>query len=163
MKLIEINDRSSLKMNYFTCGFFNTTHSIPDSLGILINTPNGRIVTTGDFKFDLTPVGNNADYQVMAYMGQIGVDLLLSDSTNSGVEDFSISEKKVAQEILDIMKKTSGRLIVATFASNVYRVSQILEAAVECNRKVIIFGRSMENVVTIGRKTVSYTHLKIKR
>lgn len=152
VKLIEINDRSSLKMNYFTCGFFNTTHSIPDSLGILINTPNGRIVTTGDFKFDLTPVGNNADYQVMAYMGQIGVDLLLSDSTNSGVEDFSISEKKVAQEILDIMKKTSGRLIVATFASNVYRVSQILEAAVACGRKVIIFGRSMENVVTIGRK-----------
>lgn len=152
VKLIEINDRSSLKMNYFTCGFFNTTHSIPDSLGILINTPNGRIVTTGDFKFDLTPVGNNADYQVMAYMGQIGVDLLLSDSTNSGVEDFSISEKKVAQEILDIMKKTSGRLIVATFASNIYRVSQILEAAVACGRKVIIFGRSMENVVTIGRK-----------
>ena len=152
VKLIEINDRSSLKMNYFTCGFFNTTHSIPDSLGILINTPNGRIVTTGDFKFDLTPVGNNADYQVMAYMGQIGVDLLLSDSTNSGVEDFSISEKKVAQEILDIMKKTSGRLIVATFASNVYRVSQILKAAVACGRKVIIFGRSMENVVTIGRK-----------
>ena len=150
--LIEINDRSSVKMQHFTCGFFNTTHSIPDSLGILINTPNGRIVHTGDFKFDLTPVGTNSDYQVMAYMGQIGVDLLLSDSTNSGVEDFSISEKKVAAEILDTMKKTSGRLIVATFASNVYRVSQILEAAVACGRKVIIFGRSMENVVTIGRK-----------
>ncbi|MEF9967835.1 MAG: ribonuclease J [Longicatena sp.] len=152
VKIIEINDRSSLKMKHFTCGFFNTTHSIPDSLGILINTPNGRIVHTGDFKFDLTPVGANADYQVMAYMGQIGVDLLLSDSTNSGIEDFSISEKKVAAEILDTMKKTSGRLIVATFASNVYRVAQILEAAVACNRKVIIFGRSMENVVTIGRK-----------
>ena len=68
------------------------------------------------------------------------------------MEDFSISEKKVAAEILDTMKKTSGRLIVATFASNVYRVSQILEAAVACGRKVIIFGRSMENVVTIGRK-----------
>lgn len=152
VKIIEINDRSSIKMNYFTCGFFNTTHSIPDSLGILINTPNGRIVHTGDFKFDLTPVGTNSDYQVMAYMGQIGIDLLLSDSTNSGVEDFSISEKKVANEILDTMKKTDGRLIVATFASNVYRVSQILEAAVACGRKVIIFGRSMENVVTIGRK-----------
>ena len=152
VKLIEINDRSSLKMMHFTCGFFNTTHSIPDSLGILVNTPNGRVVHTGDFKFDLTPVGSNADYQVMAYMGQIGVDMLLSDSTNSGVEDFSISEKKVAAEILDTMKKTSGRLIVATFASNVYRVSQILEAAVACGRKVIIFGRSMENVVTIGRK-----------
>ena len=152
VKIIEINDRSSVKMQHFTCGFFNTTHSIPDSLGILINTPNGRIVHTGDFKFDLTPVGTNSDYQVMAYMGQIGVDLLLSDSTNSGVEDFSISEKKVAAEILDTMKKTSGRLIVAAFASNVYRVSQILEAAVACGRKVIIFGRSMENVVTIGRK-----------
>lgn len=152
VKLIEINDRSSLKMMHFTCGFFNTTHSIPDSLGILVNTPNGRVVHTGDFKFDLTPVGSNADYQVMAYMGQIGVDMLLSDSTNSGVADFSISEKKVAAEILDTMKKTSGRLIVATFASNVYRVSQILEAAVACGRKVIIFGRSMENVVTIGRK-----------
>ena len=98
VKLIEINDRSSVKMKYFTIGFFNTTHSIPDSLGILINTPNGRVVHTGDFKFDLTPVGGNADYQVMAYMGQIGVDLLMSDSTNSGVEDFSISEKKVASE-----------------------------------------------------------------
>lgn len=152
VKIIEINDRSSLKMQHFTCGFFNTTHSIPDSLGILVNTPNGRVVHTGDFKFDLTPVGTNSDYQVMAYMGQIGVDLLLSDSTNAGVEDFSISEKKVAAEILDTMKKTDGRLIVATFASNVYRVSQILEAAVACGRKVIIFGRSMENVVTIGRK-----------
>lgn len=152
IKLIEINDHSSIKMKYFTIGFFNTTHSIPDSLGILINTPNGRIVHTGDFKFDLTPVGGNADYQLMAYMGQIGVDLLMSDSTNSGVEDFSISEKKVASEILDIMRKTKGRLIVATFASNVYRVSQILDAAVACGRKIIIFGRSMENVVTIGRK-----------
>ena len=76
----------------------------------------------------------------------------MSDSTNSGVEDFSISEKKVANEILEIMRKTSQRLIVATFASNVHRVSQILEAAVKCGRKVIVFGRSMENVVDIGRK-----------
>ena len=69
------------------------------------------IVETGDFKFDLTPVGSNADYQVMAYMGQIGVDLLMSDSTNSGVADFSISEKKVAAEILDTMKKTDEMCI----------------------------------------------------
>ena len=79
VKLIEINDQSSIHMKHFTVGFFNTIHSIPDSLGILINTPNGRIVETGDFKFDLTPLGHNADYQVMAYMGQIGVDLLMSD------------------------------------------------------------------------------------
>ena len=151
-KIIEINDESSIKTKYVTVGFFNTIHSIPDSLGVLITTPNGTIVETGDFKFDLTPVGTNADYQKMAYIGVLKPDLLMSDSTNSGVEDFSISEKKVANEILEIMRKTSQRLIVATFASNVHRVSQILEAAVKCGRKVIVFGRSMENVVDIGRK-----------
>ena len=133
-------------------GFFNTVHSIPDSLGVLINSPNGRIVHTGDFKFDLTPVGTNTDYQKLAYIGQIGVDLLLSDSTNSEVEDFSISEKKVAQSILDIVRKAKGRIIISTFSSNVHRVQQILEAVAACDRKVAIFGRSMENVVEIGRK-----------
>ena len=83
----------------------------------------------------------------------------MSDYTNSGVEDFSISEKKVADEILEIMRKTKQRLIVATFASNVHRVSQIIEAAVKCKRKVIVFGRSMENVVDIGRK-MGTIHIK---
>lgn len=152
VKLIEINEDSSVATKYFRCGFFNTTHSIPDSLGIIINTPNGRVVTTGDFKFDLTPVGTNADYQKMAYLGASHVTLLMSDSTNSGIEDFSISERKVSEALLEITRKTQGRLIVATFASNVHRVQQILEAAVACGRKVCIFGRSMENVVTIGRK-----------
>lgn len=151
-KIIEINESSSVNTKYFRCGFFNTTHSIPDSLGIIINTPNGRVVTTGDFKFDLTPVGTNADYQKMAYLGAAGVSLLMSDSTNSGIEDFSISEKKVSEAILEIFQKTQGRLIVATFASNVHRVEQILSSAVACGRKVCIFGRSMENVVTIARK-----------
>lgn len=151
-KIVEINEDSVVNTKHFRCGFFNTTHSIPDSLGIIINTPNGRVVTTGDFKFDLTPVGTNSDYQKMAYLGATGVTLLMSDSTNSGVEDFSISEKKVSEAILEIFKKTKGRLIVATFASNVHRVEQILSSAVACGRKVCIFGRSMENVVTIARK-----------
>lgn len=151
-RLIEINEDSSINTKHFRCGFFNTTHSIPDSLGVIVNTPNGRIVATGDFKFDLTPVGTNADYQKMAYLGASHVTLLMSDSTNSGVEDFSISEKQVAESILEVFKKTQGRLIVATFASNVYRVNQILQAATACGRKVCIFGRSMENVVTIAKK-----------
>ena len=92
-KIIEINENSSIRTKYFTVGFFNTIHSIPDSLGVLINTPNGRIVETGDFKFDLTPVGTNSDYQKMAYIGASGVTLLMSDSTNSEVEGFSISER----------------------------------------------------------------------
>lgn len=148
----EINNQSNITTKHFSLGFFNTIHSIPDSLGIIINTPNGRIVHTGDFKFDLTPVGENSDYQIMSFIGQVGVDLLLSDSTNSEVSGFSTSEKNVARQIQTIMKKTKGRLIVATFASNVHRVGQILEAAVANGRKVVVFGRSMENVVDISRK-----------
>lgn len=150
-KIIEIDDNSRINTKYFTVGFFNTIHSIPDSLGVLVTTPNGRIVHTGDFKFDLTPVGTNADYQKMAYIGALSPDLLMSDSTNSSVQEFSISEQKVADEILDIFRKTKQRLIVATFASNVHRVSQIIEAARKCGRKIIVFGRSMENIVEIGR------------
>ncbi|MFV0381665.1 MAG: ribonuclease J [Breznakia sp.] len=152
VKIIQIDCDSKISMKHFSCGFFDTTHSIPDSLGIIINTENGRIVHTGDFKFDLTPVGTNAEYQKMAYIGQIGVTLLLSDSTNSGVDGFSISERKVAESIMDVFKKTEGRLIVATFASNVYRVSQIIDAALKCGRKVGVFGRSMENILDVGRK-----------
>ena len=99
VKLVQINEDSRITTNHFQVGFFNTIHSIPDSLGILINTPNGRIVETGDFKFDLTPIGTNSDYQKMAYIGQIGVSLLMSDSTKSEVSGFSISEKKVAKSL----------------------------------------------------------------
>lgn len=152
VKVTEINSESRIESKHFRVGFFNTVHSIPDSLGVLINTPNGRIVETGDFKFDMTPVGVNSDYQKMAYIGATGVTLLMSDSTNSSVPGSSISEKTVARSINDQMRKTPGRLLVSTFASNVYRLSQILEAAVACNRKVAVFGRSMENVCEIGRR-----------
>ncbi len=148
--LIEADTRVDTK--YFHIGFFNVVHSIPDSYGVLINTPNGRIVETGDFKFDLTPIGENSDYQKMAYIGQVGVTLLMSDSTNSGVPGFSISEKSVAKAINEQMRKTPGRLLVSTFASNVLRLNQILEAAVNCGRKVAVFGRSMENVCEIGKR-----------
>ena len=148
--VIQIDENSSIQTEYFRIGFFNTIHSIPDSLGILINTPNGRIVETGDFKFDLTPVGTNSDYQKMAYIGASGVTLLMSDSTNSEVDGFSISERQVASAINDVMKKTTGRIIISTFASNVNRLAQIIKAAHECGRKVCVIGRSMENVVEIG-------------
>ena len=154
VKIIEINGESRIDTKHFRVGFFNTVHSIPDSYGVFINTPNGRIVETGDFKFDLTPVGEQSDYSKMAYMGAAGdgVTLLLSDSTNSGVPGFSISERAVAKAILEQMRKTPGRMLVSSFASNVLRLNQILEAAVACNRKVAVFGRSMENVCEIGRK-----------
>lgn len=150
--IIEIDENSAVNTKYFHIGFFNTIHSIPDSLGVFINTPNGSIVHTGDFKFDLTPVGQNADYQKMAYIGALQPDVLMSDSTNSGVSGFSISEKDVSAEIFRITRSAEHRIIVATFASNVYRVAQIIEAALKTGRKVAVFGRSMENVVEIGRR-----------
>ena len=151
-KVIEIDSDSRVRTKYFSVGFVDTVHSIPDSLGILVNTPNGRIFETGDFKFDLTPVGTNSDYQKMAFMGQAGITLLMSDSTNSSVPGSSISERKVALAIMEQMKKTPGRLLVSTFASNVLRLNQILEAAVSFGRKVAVFGRSMENVCEIGKR-----------
>ena len=152
VKLVEINGESRITTKYFHVGFFNTIHSIPDSLGLIVNTPNGTIVETGDFKFDLTPVGTNSDYQKMAYMGAIGTTLLMSDSTNSGVREFSPSEREVSASILDTMRHTSGRLIIATFASNVNRVEQIISNAIACGRKICVFGRSMINVIEIGRR-----------
>ncbi len=151
-KIEIIDENSRVECGPIVVGFFNTTHSIPDSLGILVNTPNGRIVETGDFKFDLTPVGTNSNYQKLAYMGQIGITLLMSDSTNSEINEFSISEKQVAKSIIEIIRKAKGRIIISTFSSNVHRVQQILEAAMECDRKIVISGRSMENVVEIGRR-----------
>jgi ribonuclease J len=85
-------------------------------------------------------------------MGTMGTTLLMSDSTNSGVKEFSPSERDVAKSILETMQHTQGRLIIATFASNVHRVQQIIESAIACDRKICVFGRSMENVIEIGRK-----------
>ncbi len=147
-----IDSDSRIQTKHFVFGFFDVIHSIPDTLGVLISSPNGRIATTGDFKFDLTPIGQNSDYQKIAFMGAAGVDLLLSDSTNSQVRSFSISEKEVAQSINEIFTKTQSRIIIATFASNVYRVAQIVEAAIKVGRKIAVFGRSMDRVMEIGLK-----------
>lgn len=151
-KFYRIDDESQIQTKYFNIGFFKTNHSIPESLGIIINTPNGRIVSTGDYKFDLTPVGDAADLQKMSFLGYTGVTLLMSDSTNSEVPAFSISEKQVSNSIQDIFRKTEGRLIVATFASNVHRVQQIIESAVKFERRILVYGRSMENVIATARR-----------
>ena len=144
-------DETKLQFKNIKVEFFRTTHSIPDSHGIVITTPNGTIVTTGDFKFDLTPIGPMADLHKMAEFGKKGVDILISDSTNALNDGFSMSESKVDSALNDIFDKyTTRRIIIATFASNIYRLKHIVETCYEHGRKICVFGRSMENNIKIS-------------
>lgn len=150
-KNLEVIDKdSNIKTKYFNIEFITTTHSIPDSFGIVLHTPNGTIVSTGDFKFDLTPIGPMADLHKMAKIGAEGVKLLMSDSTNALSEGFSKSESAVDDALSDIVNGYNGRIIIATFASNIYRIKHIVETCRKNNRKIIVFGRSMETATNLA-------------
>ncbi len=146
-----INEDVIANFKHFKVEFFRTTHSIPDSYGLAIHTPNGIIVTTGDFKFDLTPIGPMANLQKMAALGEKGVRLLLSDSTNALVPGFSLSESAVDEALGDLFARSTGRIILATFASNIYRVAHIIQTCKDNNRKIAVFGRSMVNSIEIAK------------
>ena len=149
--LFAYDDKTVLEFNHFQVEFFRTTHSIPDSHGILVKTPDGNIVTTGDFKFDFTPIGPIADLHKMARIGEEGVDVLISDSTNALNEGISLSEARVDNALNDIFDKhTTQRIIIATFASNIYRLKHIVETCYNHGRKLCVFGRSMENNIKIS-------------
>ncbi len=149
--LFVYTENTKLKFKQIEVEFFRTTHSIPDSHGISITTPDGTIVTTGDYKFDLTPIGPMADLYKMACIGEKGVDLLIGDSTNALNEGFSNSESVVDEQLGEMFDKCkTNRIIIATFASNIYRVKHIFETCYKHNRKICIFGRSMENNINIS-------------
>ena len=149
--LFVYTENTKLKFKEIEVEFFRITHSIPDSHGISINTPDGRIVTTGDYKFDLTPIGPMADLYKMASLGEKGVDILIGDSTNALNEGFSTSESVVDETLGEMFDQCkTNRIIIATFASNIYRVKHIFETCYKHNRKICIFGRSMENNINIS-------------
>ncbi len=152
VKIVEYNHDSKLKIGCFDVSFFRVTHSIPDSYGICVDTSEGRIVTTGDFKIDLTPVGPDIELHKISKLGEEGVDLLLADSTNAEKEGRTPSEKNVLNAINDIFDRAMGRLIISTFSSNVSRIQQVLDCALKHNRKCVIVGRSMITAVECARK-----------
>ena len=150
-KMVVVNEELNIKTKHFNIEFFTTTHSIPDSFGMAIKTVNGTIVETGDFKFDLTPIGPVANLAKMARIGSEGVTLLLSDSTNALLPGFSNSESVVDEALGEIFaENTHSRIILATFASNIYRLTHIVETCKKYNRKVAVFGRSMNTNIEIA-------------
>lgn len=159
VKIVEYDSDTIVRIDdFFTVSFFRVTHSIPDSFGVCIDTPEGRIIDTGDFKIDLTPVGPNFELSKLAKLGAEGVSLLLSDSTNAELEGYTPSERNVRSGVEEIFDKAPGRIIVSTFSSNINRIQQVVEVAVEHKRKICILGRSMETVVGIAR---DYGYIKI--
>src|SRR4029079_17593575 len=135
----------------FTVLPFQVHHSIPDGMGFAIQTPLGTIVHTGDFKFDHTPPdGKRADLGLIAEIGNRGVEFLLSDSTRSEKDGYTQSEATVGESLQQLVGEAPGRVIVATFASNIGRVQQVLDAAYAHGRKMVALGRSMEQNIAIA-------------
>ncbi len=152
VKIIEYTEASEIKIDDFRISFFHMTHSIPDAFGICVDTPEGRVVTTGDFKIDLTPIGEDINLGKIASLGTEGIDLLMSDSTNAEIEGYTPSERNIIGAINDIFKNAPGRLIISTFSSNISRIQQLIEVAVTYKRKIVVIGRSMENAVMLSRQ-----------
>lgn len=151
-KMREVKGRDKIKVGkYFEVEFIGVTHSIADAYAVVITTPAGRVMYTGDFKIDLTPIdGDGVDFLRLAQVGEEGVDLLLSDSTNSEIEGFTPSERSVGEAFKVEFAKAKGRIIIAAFASHVHRLQQIVNIAQEYGRKIAIDGRSLIKVFDIA-------------
>jgi len=152
-KLHEVTEDSVVKFRKLSVQFFHTSHSVAESFGIAVETPYGHVVQTGDYKFDFTPpFGKHANLQKMAKIGEEGVIALLSDSTNAEIPGFTDSEAVVDDSINNLVENVDGRIIFASFASNLSRIQQVIRAARLSGRKVAVFGRSMVESLEVGRE-----------
>ncbi len=151
-RILEYKENDILKFGEFIVEFFHVTHSIPDSFGLYITTPQGTIVETGDFKIDLTPVDGDFNISKLTRFGDKGIDLLMADSTNAEKEGYTKSERTVIRGIQDVFSEASGRLLISTFSSNISRIQQIIETSMKFRRKIIVFGRSMESNIEAARE-----------
>ena len=149
-KLNVVTPRQTVKMGCMAVEFIHVNHSIPDAVGLAIHTPAGIVIHTGDFKVDFTPIeGGIIDLARFGELGNRGVLALMSDSTNAEKPGHTASERKVGSSFENLFAKAEGkRIIIATFASNIHRIQQIINNAVRTDRKVAVFGRSMLNVIS---------------
>src|SRR4051794_2751534 len=149
---LTVREGRTEKLGPFTCEFFAVNHSIPDALAVAITTPAGTVLHTGDFKMDQLPLdGRITDLAGFARLGASGVDLLLSDSTNAEIPGFVTPEREIGPVLDSIVGRANGRVIVASFASHVHRVQQVLDSAHGHGRKVAFIGRSMVRNMGIAR------------
>ena len=140
------------RSKHFTIDFWTTQHSIPDSYGIRVKTPNGVIVNTGDFRIDYSPIGNLTDFSQIEKYGNEGIDLFMSDSTNALFPSHSPTEARILVEIEREIKAAKGKIIFTSFASQVHRLQAVIEIAAKYGRKVCTFGRSMIKVIDISKR-----------
>jgi ribonuclease J len=151
-RFIEVEPRDTLEFGSMTVEFFRVCHSIADGVGIALHTPHGTIIHSGDFKFDFTPIFNHHfDFYKIAEFGERGVLLLLSDSTNAEHKGYTPSEGELRSPLFEAITNATGRVLIATFASNVHRIQQILDACRKTGKRVAILGRSMEKNVSMAR------------
>ena len=149
----EVQGGHHLNLGVFSIDFFSMTHSIPAALGVYMRTPAGSVMHTGDFKLDQTPIdGVTPDYQAISRFATMGIDLLLSDSTNANIPGFTQSEAAVGPQLRHIIKNAPGRVFVACFSSHIHRLQQVCDASVAVGRKVVVTGRSMLTNTRVARE-----------
>lgn len=150
-ELVRVKPRDVIRLNSVSVEFIKTNHSIADSVAIAVHTPLGVVLHTGDFKVDYTPIdGEPMDFARFAELGKKGVLAMMADSTNVEKSGYTNSERIVGESLTRIFGKTKGRIIIATFASNIHRIQQIIDAASVYGRKVAVSGRSMENIMNVA-------------